>query len=57
MPLTRKKGGTPVKTSLVLPEALWRRAKFYAVEHRMDLRDVIIAALDAFLPKSKEGDR
>lgn len=44
-----------VKTSVWLPEALWKRAKVAAVEERLDLRDVIIAALEAFLAKKKGG--
>jgi hypothetical protein len=54
MPTRRKKTG-PVKTSLQLPEELWLRAKVYAAEHRTDLRGVIVAALEAFLPKPKGG--
>ena len=44
-----------VKTSLWLPEGLWKRAKVRAVEERVDLRDVIIAALEAYL-KAKRGE-
>lgn len=45
-----------VKTSLWLPEELWKRAKVRAVEGRVDLRDVIIAALETYLGRTK-GER
>jgi hypothetical protein len=51
----RRKSSPIVKTSLQLPEDLWRRAKFYAAEHRIDLRDVIMQALQSFLPEPKGG--
>jgi len=40
-----------VKTSVWLPGAVWQRAKVRAVEDRVDLRDVIVAALEAYLKK------
>lgn len=47
-----------VKTTVDLPEALWRAAKIRAMDERMDLRSVIIAALEAYLKaKKKEGGR
>lgn len=49
------KGGQ-VKTTVLLPEALWRAAKIRAVEERRDLRDVIIAALAAYLGTPKGGN-
>jgi hypothetical protein len=52
---TRRKAGVVVKTSLELPEPLWRRAKTYAAAHHTDLRAVIVAALAYFLPKDHEG--
>ena len=45
-----------VKTTLVLPEALWLRAKRRALDERADLRDVIMKALELYLrtpPKPK----
>jgi len=55
---TRRKAGDVVKTSLVLPEPLWRRMKLYGLEHKMELREIIIAAVEAYLPKPrKEGPR
>jgi hypothetical protein len=40
---------TTVKTTVDLPEDLWRRAKMRALDERTDLRSVMIAALDAYL--------
>jgi len=40
-----------VKTTLVLPEDLWQRAKVRAVEERRDLRDLLIAGLELVLAK------
>ena len=54
---TRRKTGAIVKTSLELPEPLWRRAKKHAVDQHQDLKAVIIAALERFLPKDKEDPR
>ena len=34
-----------IKTSLYLPEALWKAAKHQAVEEGADLRDLIIRGL------------
>ena len=44
-----------VKTSVWLPGALWKRAKVRALEGRVDLRDVVVAALEAYL--AKKGER
>jgi hypothetical protein len=40
-----------VKTSLKLPEDLWRRAHIRALEERGDLQDVIARALEVYLRK------
>lgn len=45
-----------VKTTVDLPEALWKAAKIRAMDERTDLRSVIIAALEAHLKtKAKRG--
>lgn len=45
-----------VKTTLELPEALWRAAKIRALDERRDFRSVVIAALEAYLrQKPKAG--
>lgn len=35
-----------VKTTLLLPETLWRRAKVRAMDERCDLRDLLIEGLE-----------
>ena len=47
-----------VKTTVELPEELWRMAKIKAMDERSDLRSVIIAALETHLrhkPSKREG--
>jgi hypothetical protein len=44
-----------VKVTLHLPERLTKDAKIYAVEHDLDLQDVVADALRAFL--AKKGGR
>jgi hypothetical protein len=54
--MKRTKEGT-VKTTVELPEELWRKAKIKAMDDRTDLRSVIIAALESHLrrtPKREE---
>jgi len=43
-----------VKTTVDLPEPLWRAAKIRALDERSDLRQIIIAALETYL-KIKRG--
>lgn len=38
-----------VKTTVDLPEELWRAAKIRAIDERVDLRTIVIAALEAYL--------
>lgn len=38
-----------VKTTVVLPERLWRAAKIRAMDDREDLRTVLIKALELYL--------
>jgi hypothetical protein len=44
-----KKEAKTVKTTVDLPESLWRAAKIRAMDERTDLRSVIIAALENYL--------
>ena len=37
------------KTTVDLPETLWRAAKIRALDERSDLRAVVIAALETYL--------
>lgn len=47
-----------VKTTVDLPEHLWRAAKIRAMDQRADLRSVVIAALESYLKTTKkEGSR
>jgi hypothetical protein len=42
-----------VKTTLLLPEALWRRGKVRAMEERRDLRDLLIEGLEMVLREKR----
>ena len=57
MPETRK---PTVKTTVDLPEPLWRAVKIRALDERTDLRAIVIAALETYLctqvPRGKDGD-
>lgn len=56
---SRARQGQTVKTTVDLPEPLWRAAKLRAMDERTDLRAVVIAALEAYLKtkRKKEGGR
>jgi hypothetical protein len=49
MPRPRTSEGPTVKTTVDLPEEVWRTAKIRAMDERTDLRSVIVAALRAYL--------
>ncbi len=52
----REKAEKVVKTTVDLPEDLWKAAKIRAMDERTDLRSVIIAALEQHLKtKPKKG--
>ncbi len=52
----REKGERLVKTTVDLPQDLWRAAKIRAMDERKDLRSVIIEALEGHLTvKPKKG--
>ena len=42
-----------MKTTIELPESLWREAKIRAMDEHSDFRRVVIAALEAHLGKGK----
>jgi hypothetical protein len=47
-----------VKTTVELPEELWRAAKIRAMDERGDLRTVLIRALELYLkPQDAKGKR
>lgn len=54
-----RKENRTAKTTVDLPEALWRAAKIRAMDERTDLRRVVIAALEGYLKTKprKEGGR
>lgn len=55
MPRPRTSDGPTVKTTVDLPEEVWRAAKIRAMDARTDLRSVIIAALRAYLEQGGGG--
>ena len=54
MPRPRTPGAETVRTTLVLPVALWQRAKLRALEERRDLREVLLEALGRYLGETKK---
>ena len=48
-----------MKTTMILPRDLWKRAKVRAMDDGIDLSGVVIAALEAYLRQgqSKGGKR
>jgi len=57
MPRPRTPDAGTVRTTLVMPVALWQRAKVRAMEERRDLRDVLLDALRRYLGETKEEGR
>ncbi|HJQ82880.1 MAG TPA: hypothetical protein VKA21_02310 [Candidatus Binatia bacterium] len=56
MPKPRKPGSETVRTTLLMPVALWKRAKVRAMDERRDLRAVMLDALRRYLA-DKEGSQ
>ena len=54
-PRGKKRTEKTVKTTVDLPEELWRITKIRAMDERTDLRGVIIAALQAYLKKKRQS--
>jgi hypothetical protein len=53
----RKEKKPMMKTSLSLPEDLWRAAKIRALDERADLQEVVARALEGYLktkPRKEE---
>ena len=48
-PRGKPREGKTVKTTVDLPEDLWRATKIRAMDDRTDLRSVMIAALETYL--------
>lgn len=57
MPKPRTPGAATVKTTVVLPAELWKRAKVRALDEHRDLRDVIVDALGAYLATPQRRGR
>lgn len=53
--MAKPKADETVKTTVVLPAALWERARFRAIEDRADFRTVVIKALEAYLKAPRRG--
>jgi hypothetical protein len=54
----RKEGSMKVvRTSLDLPEDVWRAAKVRALDERSDFRSIVIEALKLYLRTKKDGGR
>ncbi len=51
---TERAGEPVVKTSLYLPEDLWKAAKHQALEEGRDLRDLIIQGLELLVKGRKK---
>lgn len=54
MPRLRTPGAAVVHTTLPIPVALWKRAKARAIREERDLRDLLLAALGAYLATRKD---
>ena len=54
MPRPRRLDKDTVRTSLVLPVALWTRAKMQCVRERRDLRTILTELLENYLRQKEE---
>jgi hypothetical protein len=45
-----------VKTTLTIPEELWKAAKIAAVQEGRDLRDVLLSALERYLKDKRRKE-
>lgn len=48
---------TVVKTTLLLPEAIWRAARIRALDERTNLKEVVVNALTAYLKTAVKEKR
>lgn len=51
------KGVRTTKTSIEIPEELWRAAKIRAMDERRNFQDIVAEALRDFLKRSKKGGK
>jgi len=49
------KGVKTIKTSIEIPEEVWRAAKIRAMDEKRNFQDVVAEALREYLKKSKKG--
>ena len=52
-PKGKPREGVNVKTTVDLPQELWRAAKMRAIEEGADLRRIIITALNQYLKRKQ----
>jgi len=52
---SRKQGTPVVRTTINLPQDLWRQAKILALDERKHLRELIIEGLQLVLAHNKRG--
>jgi hypothetical protein len=52
-----EEGVTRIKTSVEIPEELWTEAKIRAVHDKINLQDVIAAALREYLKRPRKGGK
>jgi hypothetical protein len=61
VPRAKRSESPSVKTTVELPTDLWRAAKIRAMDERVDLRTILIRALEGFLgrsgPSARRSDR
>lgn len=61
VPKAKRTESDVVKTTVELPAQLWRAAKIRAMDERVDLRTILIRALEALLdrpvPPTRRSDR
>lgn len=46
-----------MKTSIEIPEDVWRTAKIRAMDEKKNFQDIVADALKEFLRKPKKGDK
>lgn len=50
-------GVRTVKTSIEIPEEIWRAAKIRAMDERKNFQDLVAAALREYLKRPKKGGK
>jgi hypothetical protein len=51
------KGVVTVKTSLEIPEEVWKAAKIRAMDEKKNFQDIVTEALQDFLKRPKRGPK